>query len=58
MSKRVHFSKQPLRTVGNIAIVKGSKKSKKKAEKIGKKPAWNVRLVGGGCDWQCSSMKV
>ena len=48
MSKRVHFSKQPLRTVGNIAIVKGSKKTKKKAEKIGKKPAWNVRLVGGG----------
>lgn len=53
MSKRVHFSKQPLRTGGNLAIIKGSKKTKKKAEtRTAKKPEWNVRLVGGGCDWQ------
>ena len=47
MSKRVHFSKQPVRTVGKVAVIKGSKKTKKKAEtKIVKKPEWNVCLAG------------
>ena len=49
MSKRIHFSKQPVRTVGKVAVIKGSKKTKKKAEtKIVKKPEWNVGGGGGG----------